>query len=94
MGVTLFELLSFYSIHSIKRVADHLITPVLEMVFNPASLKTVLFSGESGTTDVRNAVYADASSIQKKMTTTSSKPTSDYTNDTTLQELEYKTSFM
>ena len=64
------------------------------MVFNPASLKTVLFSGESGTTDVRNAVYADASSIQKKMTTTSSKPTSDYTNDTTLQELEYKTSFM
>ena len=64
------------------------------MVFKPTTLKTVLFNGESGTTDVRDSIYADASAIQKKMTTSSTKPSSDFGGDTTLQELEYKTSFM
>ena len=92
--MTTFELPSLRSIRSIKRVAEHLITPALKMVFNPASLKTVLFSGESGTTDVRDSIYADPSAIQKTMTTSSTKPSSDYASDTTLQELEYKTSYM
>ena len=92
--MTTFELPSLRSIRSIKRVADHLITPALKMVFNPASLKTVLLSGESGTTDVRDSIYAGPSAIQKTMTTSPAKPSSDYASDTTLQELEYKTSYM
>ena len=81
------------SIHSIKRVASHLITPVMRMVFNPTQLKTVTMEGESGTNDVRNAVYADSSSIVKEMQSSSKKDGNDYMNDPLLQELEYKTSY-
>ena len=81
------------SIHSIKRVASHLITPVMRMVFNPTQLKTVTMEGESGTNDVRNAVYADSSSIVKEMQSSSKKDSNDYMNDPLLQELEYKTSY-
>ena len=76
---------------TIKYSQNHVVTPAMEMTFNPLSMRSVTSDGSSGTFDVRNRVYADSHSIQQMF---NNKPMADSPIvNSELQELQYRVSY-